>query len=396
MLGSIRLGTILGIPVGVNWSVLLVAWLIAFSLAGQILPAQVPGLDSAFYWVAGAVVAVLFFGSLLAHELSHALVARREGLAVLGITLWLLGGVARMEGDARSPGAEARIAGVGPLTSLGLAALFGAVAVALAFAPASDVTALAFASAAWLSFVNLVLALFNLLPGAPLDGGRIVRALVWRLRGDRLQATRWATSLGRLLGYGLAIIGLWRVLSADLGGLWFVLLGFFLATAAGAERRSAELFESLRGVLVGDIMERAPLRVPASLTVDTFVDAAVREDRSPAWLLTGPGGVVTAVLGLEQLRAVRGEERRHKRLFELATPLDHSPVAFVDEPVLEVLTRLEGQPVRVVVRDRTSSSTDVLGLLTSEDISRTIDLGRLRDGRTTSADGEASAGPVLP
>ena len=122
MFGSFRLGTILGIPVGVNWSALLIAWLIAFSLAGQLLPAQVPGLDAALYWAVGALAAVLFFGSLLAHELSHAIVARHEGMTVSGITLWLLGGVARMDGDARSPGAEARIAGVGPLTSLAFGA----------------------------------------------------------------------------------------------------------------------------------------------------------------------------------------------------------------------------------------------------------------------------------
>lgn len=202
MLASIRMGTILGIPLSVNWSVLLVGWLIAFSLAGQVLPAQVPDLSAGLYWAAGGVVALLFFGSLLAHELSHAVVARREGLSVSGITLWLLGGVARLEGHPPSPGAEARIAGAGPLASLGLALGFGVVALGIALVPASDLTALAFASAAWLSFVNLILAVFNLLPGAPLDGGRIARAVLWRLGRDKLRATRLATGLGQLLGYG--------------------------------------------------------------------------------------------------------------------------------------------------------------------------------------------------
>ncbi|MEX1297146.1 MAG: site-2 protease family protein, partial [Candidatus Limnocylindrales bacterium] len=121
MFGSFRLGTILGIPVSANWSVLLIAGLIAWSLAGQLLPVQVPGLDAGVYWLAGALAAAFFLGSLLAHELSHAIIARREGLTVSGITLWLLGGVARMDGDAPTPGAEARIAGVGPLTSFVLA-----------------------------------------------------------------------------------------------------------------------------------------------------------------------------------------------------------------------------------------------------------------------------------
>ena len=296
MFGSFRLGTILGIPVGVNWSVLLIAWLIAFSLAGQLLPAQVPGLDAGLYWAVGALAAVLFFGSLLAHELSHAIVARREGLTVSGITLWLLGGVAQMDGDARSPGAEARIAGVGPLTSFALAAAFAAAAAGLTFAPPSDFVALATASAAWLALVNLVLGLFNLLPGAPLDGGRIMRATLWRLRQDKLQATRWATGLGQLLGYALLGIGILRVLSGDVAGIWFVLLGFFLSGAASAERRSTELLESLRGTRVGDIMTRQLLRVPSGLTVETFA-AAAAEGRTSAWLVVGPGGHVTGVLG---------------------------------------------------------------------------------------------------
>ena len=262
MFGSIRLGTILGIPVGVNWTVLLIAWLIAFSLAAQLLPAQVPGLADAAYWVAGAAAAALFFGSLLAHELSHAVVARREGLKVSGITLWLLGGVATMKGEARTPGAEARIAGVGPLTSFLLAVAFGAAAIGLSLAPASDPVALAIAASGWLSLVNLVLAVFNLLPGAPLDGGRIARAIIWRWRRDKMQATRWSTGLGQVFGYGLAGIGVLRIAGGDLGGAWFLLLGFFLSSAAGAERRSSELLETLRGVSVGDIMTRDPLACP--------------------------------------------------------------------------------------------------------------------------------------
>ena len=389
MFGSFRLGTILGIPVGVNWSVLLIAWLIAFSLAGQLLPAQVPGLDAAIYWVVGAVVAMLFFGSLLAHELSHAIVARREGLTVSGITLWLLGGVARMNGDARTPGAEARIAGVGPLTSFALALAFAAAAAGLMLAPPSDVVALATASAAWLALVNLVLAIFNLLPGAPLDGGRIARALFWRLRRDKLQATRWATGLGQLLGYGLLAIGLVRAVAGDLGGIWFVLLGFFLSGAAGAERRSTELLESVRGRQVGEIMTRELLRVPAGLTVDTFAAAATRESRSSAWLVVGPGGDVIGVLGLDALRSVRGDERRSTRIGELAMPPESWPVAYVDEPVADVLVRLGGGSIRAVVRERGQVRGDVLGVLLPEDISRAVAMAGPRNRRGEGASSQA-------
>lgn len=403
MFGSFRLGTILGIPVGVNWTVLLIAWLIAFSLAGQVLPAQVPGLSDAAYWVAGAAAAALFFASLLAHELSHAIVARREGLTVSGITLWLLGGMATMSGDTRTPGAEARIAGVGPLTSFLLAVLFGLAAVGLAFVPASDVQALAVAAAGWLSLVNLVLAVFNLLPGAPLDGGRIARAVFWRWRGDKLQATRWATNLGQVFGYGLAGLGVLRVVGGDFGGIWFLLLGFFLVAAAGGERRSFELLETLRGVSVRDVMTRDPLRAPASLTADTFLLAAMSESRASTWLVTGPGGVATGLLGLERLRAVRGEARRTTRIGELAQPIDAAPTVFADEQVIDVLKRFEGRDARAVVRERWTADPAerdaIAGLLTPEDVSRAIEVGRMANGgdtRTSSPDRGTSEGPVWP
>ena len=378
MFGSFRLGTLFGIPIGVNWTVLFIAWLIAFSLAAQLLPAQVPGLSDAVYWAAGGIAAFLFFGSLLAHELSHALVARREGLTVSGITLWLLGGVARMEGDARSPGAEARIAGVGPLTSFVLGVLFGVAAIAIGFAPASEATALVGAAAAWLSFVNIVLAVFNLIPGAPLDGGRIARAVFWRVRRDKLQATRWATGLGQLFGYGMVGLGVLRFLAGDIGGIWFVLLGFFLSSAASAERRSFEVLESLRGIEVGSIMTRDPMRLPATLTVDTMAYAAMQEPRASTWLVTGPGGQVEGVLSLDQLRSVRREARLTTRIGELATPLDQSQVAYREEQVIDVIQRLEGTATRAVVRDRSPSAGEIVGLLTPEDIARSLELGKLR------------------
>jgi Zn-dependent protease len=399
MSGTIRLGTILGIPVSMNWSVLLIAGLIAFSVSGQLLPAQVPGLTDAAYWGAGILVATLFFGSLLAHELSHAIVARREGLVVRGITLWLLGGVARMEGDARSPGSEARIAGVGPLTSLGLALSFLLAAMAIGLLPTSDLAALAGTAAAWLALVNFILAAFNMLPGVPLDGGRVARAIFWRWRRDKLQATRWATGLGQLLGYGLIGIGLFRAINGDLGGLWFMLLGFFLTTAAGAERSSTELVETLRGVRVGEIMTRDPMRVPGSLTVDVFVEYAVRESRASTWLVTGPGGDVTGVLTLDQLRGVRGDARKTTRLGDLATALEQSPTAYADEEVVDVLQRLGGSAARAVVRERVGWQGEVIGLLTPEDVDRSVQLGRLQGGQggqASKADSEQSQGRVLP
>ncbi len=400
MFGSIRLATILGIPVRMNWSVLVIAWLIAFSLAVQVLPVQVPGLASGVYWVAGLAAAALFFLSLLTHELSHAVVARREGLAVSGITLWLLGGVARMSGDAPSPGAEARIAGVGPLTSFVLAIIFGLATLVIGLAPAGEITSLAVAAAAWLALVNLILAAFNLLPGAPLDGGRLARAVLWRWRRDKMQATRWSTGLGQVLGYALVGIGVFRFASGDVGGIWFVLLGFFLSAAAGAERRASELTEGLRGVRVEEIMTRDPMRLPATLTVDTMAAAALGQSRSSTWLLVASGGAVTAMLDVDQLRTVRGDDRLTRRVGEVATPIDDVPFAHADELVVELLARLDGRAPRALVRQRGTLAGDVVGLVTPEDVSRAIAISQARGGgagHDTPASGQPrSADRVLP
>jgi Zn-dependent protease len=402
MFASIHLGSVRGIPIGANWSVFLIAWLIAWGLAGQALPSQVPGLEPALYGTAGALAAAAFFVSLLVHELAHALVARREGHTVEGITLWLLGGVARIGGDARTPGAEARIAGVGPLASFVLAGALGLLVAGLGLLPTGDLVSLTQAAAGWLAVVNVILAVFNLLPGAPLDGGRIARAVLWRWRGDKLQATRWSTGLGQLLGYGLVAVGLVELVAgADVGGLWSIVLGIFLSSAAGLERRQTELTESLSDVRVGDVMTRDPARVPGTLTMDTFMAAALPESRSSTWLLSGAGGAVTGMLGVDRLRGIRGEARTTTRLQDVAVPIERVPRATRDEMVVDLLARLdESQPPRALVQEGDA----ILGLVTPEDVARAMQMGQLRGGRPGSAPGAApspagtstSDGPVRP
>jgi Zn-dependent protease len=220
---SLRFGRIAGIPVGASWSALLIALLIAWSLAGRLLPAQAPGLVPGAYWLAGLAGAGLFLGSLLAHEVGHALVARRAGLRVRGITLWLLGGVALLEDEPVSPRDELRVALVGPAVSLALAVAFGLAAVALSVAGSP---AVAVAVAAWLAVGNLALALFNLLPAAPLDGGRVLRGLLWRRSGNRARASVVAATAGQWVGAGLIGYGLLGALTGwGFGSLWTALVG---------------------------------------------------------------------------------------------------------------------------------------------------------------------------
>ena len=249
---DIKLGRVAGFPLAMNWSVLVIATLLTWSLADGSFPHDAPGHSAATYWLAGGAAAVVFFGSLLAHELSHAFVARRNGVEVRGVTLWLFGGVADLGGEPETPGADYRIAAAGPATSLGLAVGFVGLAAALQTLGTAHLVVVA---ARWLSAVNLMLGLFNLLPGAPLDGGRILRAYLWQRDGDRAGATAIAARAGIAVAYGLIGLGLLEVLTgASVGGLWLVFIGWFIRSAARAEAADVFRRQPLEKLRVRDVM----------------------------------------------------------------------------------------------------------------------------------------------
>lgn len=230
---TITLGRIAGIPIGFNWSWAVFFGLFVWSLAQSVFPSTNPGLKEGAYLLMAVAAATLFFVSLVLHELGHAVVARRQGVEVDGITLWLFGGVARTRGVLPSAGVELRLAVVGPLVTALLALLFGGFAHVTHFAPAVD------GVAAWLSYINLLLLGFNLLPALPLDGGRVLRSELWRARGDYVWATVVAAATGRAVGIamiaaGFLSIGIWGLLT----GVWLALVGWFVFQSAGAEAAS--------------------------------------------------------------------------------------------------------------------------------------------------------------
>ncbi len=237
---TVRLGRIAGVKVGLNWSVLLLGGLAAEQLAGRRFPARVPGYSNAEYLVAAIATAAVFIACVLAHEISHAVVARRRGIGVDGITLWLLGGATRMTSDPATPRAELAVAGVGPLTSFALGVVMIGSAIA---ARAGSVSPLLVDALTWLGVINLVLAVFNALPCAPLDGGRVLHAFVWRRRNDERHATRVASRAGEILGVILIAFGVFEFASARSGGagLWIALVGWFLLSAARAESADGEV-----------------------------------------------------------------------------------------------------------------------------------------------------------
>jgi Zn-dependent protease len=347
MTASLRFGRIAGIPVGASWSALLIAGLIAWSLAGRLLPVQAPGLAPAAYWLAGAAGAGLFLASLLAHEVGHAVVARRAGLRVRGITLWLLGGVAQLEDEPATPRDELRVAVVGPAVSLALAAGFGLAAAALAVAGGP---AVAVAVTAWLAVGNAALALFNLVPAAPLDGGRVLRGLLWRRHGSRVRASVTAATAGVWVGGALIVYGLLGgVADWGFGSLWTALVGWFLVVAARQERDHAVLRADLGGRLAGQVMTPAPPAAPAWFTVDAFLRTYIEPWQAAALPLRGfdghPAGVVTAAA----LYAVPRERRHLVRAGDVAIPMAALVLVAPDQPVADLPARLAGGRTLAVV-----------------------------------------------
>jgi Zn-dependent protease len=228
---SVHFGRIRGIRIGANWSLFPIFFLIAWSLARVLLPSAAPGFTGWGYWVFALLTTAAYYASLLAHELSHSFVAQRHGVPVKGIMLWMFGGVAQLEGDTPNARSELQVAAVGPATSLAIAAIAAAVAWILASIGASS---LMVAAVWWLAGINTLLAVFNLLPAFPLDGGRILRALLWRRWSDRVRATAVAARVGRLAGYGLIAVGILEFLAGGgaLGGIWLALIGWFITVAA--------------------------------------------------------------------------------------------------------------------------------------------------------------------
>jgi Zn-dependent protease len=267
MQANIRLGRIWNIPIGLNYSWFLIFGLVTWSLATGFLPSAYPGLSITLAAALGLLTSILFFASVLAHELGHAFIALRNSIPVRAINLFFFGGVAQITREPQSAGAEFRIAIAGPLVSLALAALFGFIAL---LAPASNYLD---SSAMWLARINLILALFNLIPGFPLDGGRVLRAIVWQATGNEMRATRVAGLLGQITAFSFIGIGVLLSLTGNFAnGLWLVFIGWFLQNAAASSIAQAGLRTTLAGVTASQVMSRTLVRVPSQTPVGSLVE----------------------------------------------------------------------------------------------------------------------------
>ena len=252
---TVRIAKISGIEIGINWTWLGIFALIVWSLAANAFPAAAPNRPWGVYLAMGLAAAVAFFASLLLHELGHALQARREGVQIDGITLWLFGGVARFAGQFPSAGAEFRIAIAGPVVTAVLAVLFAAAAAGW---PQPGAVASVFA---WLAYINAALLFFNLIPAFPLDGGRVLRAALWARTGDLITATHRAARVSRMLAFALVALGIIEVAGGQLGGLWLALIGWFVLEAGRAEEQQTATHRILHDISVGALMTTGPVTV---------------------------------------------------------------------------------------------------------------------------------------
>jgi Zn-dependent protease/CBS domain-containing protein len=373
---SFHLARVAGIDVDAHWSLFLIAGLLVWTLAAGLLPEIDPGHPVVAYWVVAVVAIVVFYGSLVAHELAHATVARRQGVVVQRITLWLFGGVAQLGSESGGPRDELRMAVAGPATSLALGVGFVGAGV---LADAVGVWSLAVTALLWLGQINLVLGVFNLLPAFPLDGGRVLRAWLWHRRGDRIGATVTAARIGVGCAYGLVGLGVLGVVAGlGIGGLWFVLLGWFLLGAARREEDAVTQQELLGGVTVGTIMSPDPVVVPATTTVADLVDRYVLGRRHSSYPVVDRTGTAVGLMTLDRIRGVPLVARDHVTVGGVAIPLAEVPVTDAAEPVLELLPRLaasEGGRALVLHDGR------LVGIVSMTDVTRAVVARRTVTGR---------------
>jgi Zn-dependent protease/CBS domain-containing protein len=371
---SIHIGRIFGVQIGLHPSWFVIALLVTYTVAAGQLPAAYPDWEAALYWTVGALIALLFFGSVLAHELSHAVVARRFGLKVKEITLFIFGGAATLEGETKRPLDEALIAGVGPLTSLVLGAILLGIDAVIKQPQLAAITG-------WLGFINLTLGFFNLIPGFPMDGGRILHAVLWKLRGDRSVATRNAAGVGRLFGYLLIAGGVFLIFQgSDLlfTGVWFALIGWFLSNAAEATIAQVSVEHALRGIKVREVMENDPPSIAPNESVADLVNERLIRGEHRSFLVRHDDGGLAGIVTLSDVRRMPRENWDNARVTDIMTRFADlatiGPNAGL-EAALKLLQEREVNQLPVV----TDEGRTVVGLLTRAGILRLIE-ARMRLG----------------
>jgi Zn-dependent protease/predicted transcriptional regulator len=334
---SIILGRLFGIEIGIHYSWLVIAFLIMFSLAGHFQISN-PDWSPQVVWFLATLTALLFFASILAHELSHAAVAIRRGLTVRSITLFALGGVANIEKESVDARSEFWVAIVGPIASACIGVFFLGAAIAFGWRPEMGTSGSpAQAALVWLGFVNLGLAAFNMIPGYPMDGGRVVRAIAWRLTGSLVRATRLASGVGQFIAMVFIMLGISRFFTgAGIGGLWMAFIGWFLLQAAATSTADVEAKDALSGVRVADIMAEDCPSVDGNLNLRTFADDHLLRTGRRCFVVL-ENGQQSGIATVQDLKRIPRERWPFTTVSQIARPVDQVRTVSPDSTVTDAL-----------------------------------------------------------
>jgi Zn-dependent protease/predicted transcriptional regulator len=362
---QIRLGRILGIEIGLHYSWFIIALLIALSLVGQ-FSALNPDWGTSVIWATAIATSILFFAAIIAHELSHAAVAKARHLPVRSITLFALGGVAQIEKEASDPGTEFMMGIAGPIMSVIIGLFCLGAAWALGWVPGVDPNTPVAAMFMWLGYINISLAIFNLLPGFPLDGGRVLRAIIWWVTGDGVRSTRLAARVGQVVAFAFIVLGVFRFFAGGgFGGLWIAFIGWFLLEAARASYAQVEINERLRKVRVRDLMDNDCTVVDGHADLQTFVNDHLLRTGKRCFLVRNGRGIK----GMITPHEVKDTDRSRwpdTTIEEVMRPLDKLHSVTPETPVsdaMEIMTRDDVNQLPVVRDGRIEGTISRAGVL---------------------------------
>jgi Zn-dependent protease len=363
--GTIRLVRLLGFDILIHWSWLIIFTLFTWSLATGYLPSVYPEWSAERRWIAAAITSALFFGSILVHELSHSIVARARGLGVSSITLFLFGGVSSLGGEPRSARDEFWIAVVGPLTSFAIGAVAAGVWLLTRDGDATVVAAIS----GYLAYINVAVGIFNLLPGFPLDGGRVLRSAVWAANHNMLAATRIAANAGRVVAAIMIGVGLLMVFTGGLGGLWLAVIGWFLWNAAESSYQQLLLQNSLQGLTAGMLAGPATMRVPPDITLRQFAEDYLLAHNQRAFFVGVEGGDAIGLITLSDLHKHPRDQWDQISVFRAMTPKERLITVTPRTPAIEALQSMAEHNINQLP---VVSGRDVEGLLTRAALIRAI------------------------
>jgi Zn-dependent protease/predicted transcriptional regulator len=362
--GSVTLGKIFGIQFRLHYSWFIIFVLITVSLSWQYFPIAYPDWNTSTYWVVGVFTSLLFFASVLTHELAHSLVGRANGIPVKSITLFIFGGVAHMTREATRHSVELKMAAAGPIASLAIAGFFFLLYFSIQNT-SEQVAALAF----WLAQINAVLAAFNLIPGFPLDGGRVFRSLLWRFSGNYQRATRIAVYVGQGIGYLFILGGLVMIFLFPhnwFNGLWLAFIGWFLTNVASTSYRQAQWQAALQGIIARDIMTSTCPTVSSEVTLDYLVQEYIFSGGHRCFLVTDDGEM-KGIMTLGNIKSVARADWGSTPVKNVMTPVEKLRAAYPDQDILSVLEQMDESNINqmpVVNEGR------VIGLITRENVFR--------------------------